>query len=182
MELDNGFDFYAPQTFIDEYGKRILIGWMGLPDTQYPTDEEGWAHCLTIPRELTIEEGRLRQRPLKALETLRQNKETALGYANKYNTTLHPYEGTQYELIIDILENEATEIYFELRASKLNSTLISYNTREQKITLDRSESGALPSNVEGVTRSTYLDSPLKQLHIFVDTSSIEIFVMMESVS
>ena len=30
MELDNGFDFYAPQTFIDEYGKRILIGWMGL--------------------------------------------------------------------------------------------------------------------------------------------------------
>ena len=42
MELDNGFDFYAPQTFIDEYGKRILIGWMGLPDT--PTDEEGWAH------------------------------------------------------------------------------------------------------------------------------------------
>ena len=175
MELDNGFDFYAPQTFIDEYGKRILIGWMGLPDIQYPTDEEGWAHCLTIPRELTIEEGRLRQRPLKALETLRQNKETALGYANKYNTTLNPYEGTQYELIIDILENEATEIYFELRASKLNSTLISYNTREQKITLNRSESGALPSNVEGVTRSTYLDSPLKQLHIFVDTSSIEIF-------
>ena len=41
---------------------------MGLPDTQYPTDEEGWAHCLTIPRELTIEEGQLRQRPLKALE------------------------------------------------------------------------------------------------------------------
>ena len=34
----------------------FLIGWMGLPDTQYPTDEEGWAHCLTIPRELTIEE------------------------------------------------------------------------------------------------------------------------------
>ena len=180
MELDNGFDFYAPQTFIDEYGKRILIGWMGLPDTQYPTDEEGWAHCLTIPRELTIEEGRLRQRPLKALETLRQNKETALGYANKYNTTLHPYEGTQYELIIDILENEATEIYFELRASKLNSTLISYNTRAKDY-IDRSESGALPSNVEGVTRSIFRFA-IKAITHFVDTSSIEIFVMMESVS
>ena len=67
-----------PQTFVDKHGKRILIGWMGLPDIDYPTDSEGWAHCLTIPRELTIENGKLKQRPLKALETLRTNKETAL--------------------------------------------------------------------------------------------------------
>lgn len=85
-------------------------------------------------------------------------------------------------LIINILENEATEIYFELRASKLNSTLISYNTREQKITLDRSESGALPSNVEGVTRSTYLDSPLKNYTFLWILQVLKFFVMMESVS
>lgn len=175
VELDNGFDFYAPQTFIDEHGKRILIGWMGLPEINYPTDSEGWAHCLTIPRELTIEEGKLRQRPLKALEKLRRNKETALGYANKFPTILRPYEGKQYELIIDILENEASELYFELRTSKLNSTLITYNSKQQTITLDRSESGLLPDNVEDVTRRTTLDTPLKQLQIFVDTSSIEIF-------
>ncbi|MCE5097967.1 sucrose-6-phosphate hydrolase [Staphylococcus devriesei] len=175
IELDNGFDFYAPQTFIDEHGKRILIGWMGLPEINYPTDSEGWAHCLTIPRELTIEEGKLHQRPLKALEKLRQNKETALGYANKFPTTLRPYEGKQYELIIDILDNEASELYFELRTSKLNSTLITYNSKQQTITLDRSESGLLPDNVEDLTRNTTLDTPLKQLQIFVDTSSIEIF-------
>lgn len=44
-ELDHGFDFYAPQTFIDEQGRRILIGWMGLPDTNYPSDEDG---CKTL--------------------------------------------------------------------------------------------------------------------------------------
>ena len=33
---------------------------------------------------------------------LRHNKETALGYANKFTRKLHPYEGKQYELIIDI--------------------------------------------------------------------------------
>ena len=27
QELDRGFDFYAPQTFIDKDGKRILVGW-----------------------------------------------------------------------------------------------------------------------------------------------------------
>ncbi|MGE6827705.1 sucrose-6-phosphate hydrolase [Staphylococcus capitis] len=175
QELDRGFDFYAPQTFVDKDGKRILIGWMGLPESEYPTDSEGWAHCLTIPRELTLENGKLKQRPIKALETLRTNKETALGYANKFNRKLHPYEGKQYEMIIDILENDATEIYFELRSSKNESTLIIYNQRENSLTLDRSESGLLPTNVGGTTRTTILDTPLSQLHIFVDTSSIEIF-------
>lgn len=175
IELDNGFDFYAPQTFLDENGNRILIGWMGLPEINYPTDDEGWAHCLTIPRVLTIEDNQLRQRPFKGLEKLRKNKETALGYANKFNRKLHPYEGTQYELIIDILENDASEIYFELRTSKLNNTKIIYNTSEQKLTLDRTESGLLPDNVQDLTRSAILKSPLSQLQIFVDTSSIEIF-------
>ncbi|MEJ7151857.1 sucrose-6-phosphate hydrolase, partial [Staphylococcus epidermidis] len=32
LELDHGFDFYAPQTFTSEDGERVLIGWMGLPD------------------------------------------------------------------------------------------------------------------------------------------------------
>ncbi|EMO6521347.1 TPA: sucrose-6-phosphate hydrolase [Staphylococcus aureus] len=175
VELDNGFDFYAPQTFLDEKGRRVLIGWMGLPEIEYPTDNEGWAHCLTIPRVLNVENGQLKQRPYPALEKLRHNKETALGYANKFTRKLHPYEGKQYELIIDILDNDATEVYFELRTSKTSSTLIAYNKRENKITLDRSDSGLLPTNVEGTTRSTILETPLKQLQIFVDTSSIEIF-------
>ncbi|PTL16410.1 sucrose-6-phosphate hydrolase [Staphylococcus gallinarum] len=174
-ELDHGFDFYAPQTFIDEQGRRILIGWMGLPDTNYPSDEDGWAHCLTIPRVLTIEEGKLKQRPIPALESLRTNEETALGYANKFPRQLHPYEGTQYELIIDILENDATAIYFELRTSKQHSTFITYDTKSRTLTLDRSESGLLPNPVEGTTRTTTLSQDLTQLRIYVDTSSIEIF-------
>ena len=32
VELDRGFDFYAPQTFEDAKGRRIVIGWMGVPD------------------------------------------------------------------------------------------------------------------------------------------------------
>jgi beta-fructofuranosidase len=174
-ELDHGFDFYAPQTFTDASGNRILIGWMGLPEINYPSDSDDWAHCLTIPRILSIEQGNLKQRPIKALQQLRSNKETALGYANKFTRFLYPYEGKQFELIIDILENEATEIYFEIRASKLQSTLITYNTKTRKITLDRSESGTLPEPVDGKTRSTYLDKPLSQLQLFVDTSSIELF-------
>ena len=30
QEFDKGFDIYATQTFADEAGRRILIGWMGI--------------------------------------------------------------------------------------------------------------------------------------------------------
>ena len=32
---DLGFDYYAPQSFTDETGRRIQIGWMGMPDAAY---------------------------------------------------------------------------------------------------------------------------------------------------
>jgi beta-fructofuranosidase len=65
QELDYGFDFYAAQTTLDEKGRRILIGWMGLPEINYPTDASGWAHCLSLPRELRVIEGKLYQTPVE---------------------------------------------------------------------------------------------------------------------
>lgn len=55
-EWDMGFDFYAPQSFIDQNERRILIGWAGVPYAEYTNDEvkENWQHCLTVPRELSV--------------------------------------------------------------------------------------------------------------------------------
>ena len=72
-ELDKGFDFYAPQTYLDNQQRRILIGWLGNSKSDYPTDKNGWAHMLTLPRELTIDGDYLIQNPLKELEALRQS-------------------------------------------------------------------------------------------------------------
>lgn len=56
-EWDMGFDFYAPQTFLDAKGRRILIGWAGVPDAEYfnrEVEAENWQHCFTVPRSLTV--------------------------------------------------------------------------------------------------------------------------------
>ncbi len=34
----------APQTTVDLSVRRILVGWMGLPEIAYPTDSNCWAH------------------------------------------------------------------------------------------------------------------------------------------
>ena len=57
--------------FEDENGRRILIGWMGIPDADYtnPTEEAGWQHALTIPRELSVRDGKLIQQPIEELNS-----------------------------------------------------------------------------------------------------------------
>lgn len=72
-EWDMGFDFYAPQTFQDEQGRRILIGWAGGPETTYqePTLKQNWIHTLTLPRQITCQQGILKQMPLPEFNELR---------------------------------------------------------------------------------------------------------------
>lgn len=73
-EWDMGFDFYAPQTFLAEDGRRILIGWCGVPDTETThrnlSVENGWQHCLTLPAQLTFREGKIYRMPVKELDSL----------------------------------------------------------------------------------------------------------------
>ena len=72
-ELDAGFDYYAPQSFVDGNGRRIQIGWMGMPDEPTygndPTVVCGWQHCMTVPRELTAgADGVVLQQPAREIE------------------------------------------------------------------------------------------------------------------
>ena len=69
-EMDAGFDYYAPQSFVDtlEHSRRVQIGWMGMPDADYgnaATVAHGWQHCMTTPRVLSNgEDGTLLQTPV----------------------------------------------------------------------------------------------------------------------
>lgn len=118
-EWDYGFDFYAPQTFLDDSGRRILIGWMGMPDTPEftnPTVLYGWQHCMTIPRELTYQDGRLLQTPVRELASLEKNKtplsinqETALPDAWKLTLRNEGNQGFQVILSDDLYLTWNTE-------------------------------------------------------------------------
>ncbi|MBQ3078430.1 MAG: glycoside hydrolase family 32 protein [Clostridia bacterium] len=64
FEVEIGPDFYAPQTFLAKDGRRIIIGW--LYNWKRELDEgASYAGALSLPRELTMENGRLYTRPVK---------------------------------------------------------------------------------------------------------------------
>ena len=73
QRLDEGFDFYAPQTFLTPDGRRVLLGWMSRMEGEEETafaEKEPRVHCLTMPRELLLQGNRLCQRPVKELRQL----------------------------------------------------------------------------------------------------------------
>ncbi len=51
-----GPNFYAPQSFVDQKGRRIVLGWMA-PWDRPQADDEVRCGCLTIPREVKLNDG-----------------------------------------------------------------------------------------------------------------------------
>ncbi len=60
-----GPHFYAPQTFLDEKGRRILIGWLHNKNEALNGDAD-YAGAFTIPCELQMRQGKLCMFPVEA--------------------------------------------------------------------------------------------------------------------
>lgn len=159
VELDYGFDFYAPQTFEDESGRRIMIGWMGLPDIPYtnPTVENSWQHALTLPRELTIKNGHIFQYPIQETEQLR---------IKHYSKHLTPNETYDYQTHICQLHLVLQQQSFEVKLRK--DVTLKY--AQQLFTLSLKESGY------GRDERHVEIGNVQSIDIYSDSSSLEIFI------
>lgn len=71
-EVDAGFEFYAPQTIHaaeKAHVRPVLMAWFGnAEEDDQPSIQNRWVHMLTYPRELTLYEGKLYQRPVPQLD------------------------------------------------------------------------------------------------------------------
>jgi beta-fructofuranosidase len=175
-ELDRGFDFYAPQTMKDPDGRRILIGWMGLPEMEYPTDKNGWAHCLTLPRELSIKNSKVIQKPIRELQTLRK-KEVKISDGIFNEVKMYDgFSGITYELICEFEYEDGSEFGIIFRGNEEEKTVIKYDSAQKKVILDRTLSGKEVAVEYGSERACEIYADKIKFHLFVDCSSVEIFV------
>lgn len=97
---DYGFDYYAPQSFETADGRRILISWQGMPDCEEYTNktvENGWQHCFTFPREISVENGRVLQNPVRELEVKKQLLEAAEDRLSLTDTKAFVIEAAQIQ-------------------------------------------------------------------------------------
>ena len=73
--IDFGLDFYATQTHVAPDGRRIMIGWMQNWDSvSLRMEDAGWFGQMSLPRELSVKDGRLIQQPIREINALRTNE------------------------------------------------------------------------------------------------------------
>ena len=90
---------------------------MGLPEIDYPSDKNQWAHCLTLPRELQLVNGRLIQKPVKELEQLRGEKLEFSYELNNEEKAIEGFNEKSYELICNFNNFNGKYIGLKIRKS-----------------------------------------------------------------
>ncbi|WP_066174944.1 glycoside hydrolase family 32 protein [Bacillus marinisedimentorum] len=174
--LDYGFDFYAPQTMTDDEGRRIMIAWMTMWENDLPEQEFGWAGAMTVPRELSIEDGRMYSRPVPELQTLRGNEVAYQQVTIDGEKELEGIAGDCYELelAVDMTQSAAFTLKLRTDTAGTEETILSFDKEEGFLTFDRTKSGQGPRGIRKAP--VELEKGKLHLHVFVDRSSIEVFI------
>ncbi|HKL16681.1 MAG TPA: glycoside hydrolase family 32 protein [Balneolaceae bacterium] len=186
---DYGTDYYAAiswNNLPEEDGRRIMLGWMSnwLYANDIPTDP--WRSAMAVPRTIhleTIEENlKLVQRPVDELQTLRENHV----FADNISITDEAQSlqdlgisGKSYEFVVELEPGDANVVGFKLREGENEETLVGYDAVDGTVFVDRTNSGEDDFHEDFAQRN---DAPARliegkiKLHVFVDWSSVEVFV------
>ena len=176
QNLDDGFDAYATQVINAPDGRVLSVGWAGLPELVYPTDNEGWAHCLTLVHELSLKGNRLYQQPITELKELRQQQTTLQGSFDSLQS-LGGTTNNRYELKMTLSADSRGTLHLFADAQNQHSLALHFDQQTGQLILDRSRVSLPFAEEFGTTRtiSVAAEQPL-ELHIFADHSLCEIFV------
>ena len=183
-EIDWGFDYYAPQSFLAPDGRRIIVGWanewewMPLWKDWGPTYKEGWCGSFNIPREVRMmEDGTLQFLPIAEVETVRENpKQKDALVVTEEETKLTAGDGVCFELKlkIDLEKTDADKLELDLRCGEGRKTVCLFDFKKAEMSVDRNEADGWS---RGISRSVMYLKGKKELdvHILSDQSSLEIF-------
>ena len=178
--VDYGLDFYAPQTLKTPDGRRVLIAWMqAWENSQFCRDGARWQGMFTLPRELSLREGRLIQQPVKELENYRRNPVLCKDVPCARRTLLPGISGRILDLTVHVRPQqegslESFTVYFAQDDS--HSVSVRYEVRKGTVCLDRTDSG-FRYNIVNRREAPVRDQGGEiRLRILLDRFSAEIFI------
>lgn len=179
--IDYGIDFYAPQTLLTQDGRRMMIGWLQNWDScTIHTGETPWFGQMTLPRELSIQKGRLYQAPIRELEQMRSNKVEYKDVKVDGNIELEGIKGRMVDIEMTVRPADPQNLYqkFSLRFAQDEQYHTSLSFRPQKsiLKIDRKYSGSRRAIIhQRRSLAKTVDGELK-LRIILDRFSVEVFV------
>jgi len=163
--LDHGKAFYATNTYLDERGRVILVGWV-------KAKGQGWAGCLSLPREITLEDGQVSIRPVPELQALRG----AHQHFERKLDTLVASAGTA-PIFGERLEIKA---YFDLEQAHAFGFKLIDDENEYLVRFDFPTRKVQVFDEQAQLQFVPKTGPL-EAHLFIDHSVLEIFINQREV-
>ena len=180
--VDYGIDYYAMQTLLAPDGRRIMIAWMQNWDTcannRIPKGK--WFGQMSLPRELSIKDGRLIQKPVREIENLRTNKTEYKNVAFEDVIRLDGVDGRCVDMEITLRPADAQNIYkkFAVRFAQNDTyhTAVSFRPYESVLKIDRKFSGSRRAIIHQRRSLVNSENGEIKLRLILDRFSAEIFV------
>lgn len=176
--------FYAPQSFRDETGRRLVFAWLQEGRTDEAMVGAGWSGVMSLPRVVTLAaDGALAQAPAPEVAALRADEQ---GYAAQVlsRDPLGLGSGDQRDLELTVVLEVGATVELTLAASpdgeEATVLRVSRGTADPghgTVALDRSRS-SLDDTVDAGPRSGPVPigaDGVVDLRVLVDHSALEVF-------
>ncbi|MFW6270036.1 MAG: glycoside hydrolase family 32 protein [Bacillota bacterium] len=185
--LDYGRDYYAAVSWNnipEEDGRKLWIAWMSNWDYANEVPTTPWRSAMTIPRELKLKKDKqnykLVQKPVAELKKIREELFHCENRSiEKDENILAGIKAKSFEIKTDLNLKDCSDFNFTLRKGINERTIIGYNKKQNKFYLDRRNSGEndFHDNFAEIHELPLeLNNDSLKLQIFVDWSSVEIFI------
>ena len=180
--VDYGIDYYAMQTVEAPDGRRIMIGWMQHWDTlAHRCNDSKWFAQMSLPREVSVKNGRLYQTPIKELDAMRKDRvEYNDVVIDNDAITLDKIEGRTIDMELVIRPEDKENVYkkFVLRFAQNEKfyTELSFRPDESVLKIDRKFSGTERALVHQRRCLVNGDANELKLRVILDRFSAEIFI------
>ena len=179
QSIDYGIDFYAPQTLESGNGRRIMIAWMQnwTNSNCQPQDARIFGE-MTIPRELSVKDGRLVQNPVRELESYRGHRVAYRDVLVTRETNMQGVNGRILDMTVSVRPAGNSYQWFKLNVARDREhvTTIRYKPDCSTVRVDRTRCGI---RYDVVHVRDFLVRPQDgavKFRVVMDRHSLELFV------
>ena len=183
-DVDYGMDYYAPKSFLDSKGRRLIVAWSNswswMPWWKDfgPTGKDGWCGSFNLVREVRLnDDDTLSFVPISEYKELRRD---ALEINNVVVSEdlyiIRNADGPACEILVsfDLNETDADRIIFRLREGSGHHTGFVIDLKQRRINFSRDNAdeyskGTVSADIKGTSNGEM------KVHIFIDRTSVEIF-------
>lgn len=178
-KMDEGFDFYAPQTTLvsENPNEYVMIAWQQAWNRTLPSHDEGhnWAGQMTLPRRLFLTDNELKHEPCESIFKKFEKMKTITKFDLNNNSSF-PFNGEVIQLIIE----QGQEVELILTNIKEESIYLKLNHVTNEFHFSRKKTKQIIGHNnkvfdDKICQISMSDVPW-EVSIFVDTSSIQLFI------